>query len=414
MEAITPRIEAKPFPAFSAGRNGIRICIIGGGGTAAGIAYDLSLRGFSVTVLEKGELTSGTTGRHHGQLHCGARYAWADPVIAGECYAESLVLSKIAPACIEYNGGIFIALDEEDKARANEFIERCDAAGIPAQPIDTSLAKELEPAISPSITAAVAVPDGSFDAFRLPLMFFTAAKLLGASILPWHEVVSIDSRAGRVESIAISRLRDGKRHDMRIEADFFVNATGAWANSLGALAGIKVPVTPAAGALVAIQGRLVQRVVSRLHPPGDGDIIVPQRGLTIIGTTQRTVSSPDGLLPKDDEVEFLMKAASCMVPEFGSKPTYATWAAARPLAGKKTISDDEGRSLSRDFQLIDHEKEDGLKGFATILGGKATVLRAMGETVADFICTKTAVAEECRTRRYALPSWRSYYRQVGE
>jgi glycerol-3-phosphate dehydrogenase len=52
-----------------------RVIVVGGGGTGAALAWDLSLRGVGVTLLERGELTSGTTGRHHGQLHCGARYA---------------------------------------------------------------------------------------------------------------------------------------------------------------------------------------------------------------------------------------------------------------------------------------------------------------------------------------------------
>ena len=39
--------------------------IIGGGGTGAAIAHDLALRGLQVTLVERGELTSGTTGRHH-------------------------------------------------------------------------------------------------------------------------------------------------------------------------------------------------------------------------------------------------------------------------------------------------------------------------------------------------------------
>jgi glycerol-3-phosphate dehydrogenase len=47
--------------------------IIGGGGTGAALAYDSALRGFEVTLFEKGELLSGVTGRHHGLLHRGAR-----------------------------------------------------------------------------------------------------------------------------------------------------------------------------------------------------------------------------------------------------------------------------------------------------------------------------------------------------
>ena len=116
-----------------------------------------------MTLLEKGELTSGTTGRHHGQLHCGARYAWSDKSIARECYAESLVLSRIAGGCIEYNGGFFIALGDGEKAMEREFVERCVDAGIPAAPIGVDRLRRLEPALSEKIVAAVAVPDGSFD-----------------------------------------------------------------------------------------------------------------------------------------------------------------------------------------------------------------------------------------------------------
>ena len=63
------------------GRHDVRICVVGGGGSGAALAYDLALRGFSVLLLEKGEFTSGTTGRHHGQLHSGARYAVGDRAI---------------------------------------------------------------------------------------------------------------------------------------------------------------------------------------------------------------------------------------------------------------------------------------------------------------------------------------------
>jgi len=70
------------------------VVIIGGGGTGAATAYDLALRGFTVALFERGELTSGTTGRHHGQLHSGARYALGDTRIAQECMAET----RIPPA----------------------------------------------------------------------------------------------------------------------------------------------------------------------------------------------------------------------------------------------------------------------------------------------------------------------------
>ena len=46
---------------------------------------------------------------------------------------------------------------------------------------------------------------------------------------------------------------------------------------------------------------------------------------------------------------------------------------------------------------------------ATLIGGKATVLRAMAEKAADHVCMALGVGEACRTRDYVLPSWREYY-----
>lgn len=386
-------------------RHAARVCVVGGGGTGAALAYDLSLRGFSVTLLEKGELTSGTTGRHHGQLHSGARYAVGDRAIARECMEETLVLRRIVPDAVEYNGGIFVALDDDEADYASRFIPACLEAGIPARELSLAEAHSLEPAINPAAKRAVWVPDGSFDAFRVPLAFFAAAKRLGAIIRPFTEVVGIESGRGRVKAVIARPLPSGAEE--RIECDYLVNATGAWAGALGRLAGLDVPITPAPGTMVAVRGRVSDMVISRLAPPGDGDIIVPQRGLSIIGTTQRAVDDPDCILPGDDDQAFLLARADELLPGFSARPVHALWAAARPLAGR---SGDDGRALSRDFMVLDHEA-DGLGGMATLIGGKATVLRAMAEKAADHVCKALGLVEPCRSADFALLSWRDYYKE---
>ena len=63
------------------------VVVIGGGATGAGVLRDLALRGIDALLLEKGELTGGTSGRNHGLLHSGARYAVKDPDSARECFA---------------------------------------------------------------------------------------------------------------------------------------------------------------------------------------------------------------------------------------------------------------------------------------------------------------------------------------
>ena len=58
------------------------ILVIGGGATGTGILRDLAMRGFHTVLVERRDLTHGTTGRYHGLLHSGARYAVKDPQAA--------------------------------------------------------------------------------------------------------------------------------------------------------------------------------------------------------------------------------------------------------------------------------------------------------------------------------------------
>lgn len=391
----------------TAGSSEARVCVIGGGGTGAALAYDLALRGLRVSLFERGELTSGTTGRHHGQLHSGARYAVGDRSIARECMEETLVLRRIAPEAIEYNGGVFVATDDGEADYAPTFIAACNEAGIPAREVPVAEARSWEPAITPSAKRTVWVPDGTFDAYRLPLSFFAAARARGASIRSFAEVVGIGVSAGRAKSVTVRSAGSGAESTEGF--DFVVNAAGAWAAEVGRLAGLDVPVTPAPGTLVAVRGRVSDMVLSRLAPPGDGDIIVPQRGLSIIGTTQRLAPDPDSCLPDDDAVEFLLRRADELAPGFSARPVHAVWAAARPLAGRTS---GDGREISRDFSVIDHSAE-GVSGMVTLVGGKATVLRAMAEKAADAVCAALGVDSACRTRDLPLPPWRAWHSEAA-
>src|SRR5438046_3449132 len=165
-----------------------RVLIVGGGGTGAALAHDLALRGVAVTLVERGELTSGTTGRHHGLLHSGARYAVNDAESAVECIEENRVLRRIAPGSFEENDGLFVAVDDEDLDYLPAFVDGCRATGIPARQLTPEQALRLEPNLAPSLRAAVRVPDATMDAMRLPLRFFATAKANGAEILPHLEV----------------------------------------------------------------------------------------------------------------------------------------------------------------------------------------------------------------------------------
>ena len=109
------------------------VLVIGGGGTGGALAHDLALRSVRVTLLERGELTSGTTGRHHGLLHSGGRYAVGDRESAVECIEENRILRRICPGSFELNDGLFVAVTDEDQEYLEPFMEGCAACGIPAE-----------------------------------------------------------------------------------------------------------------------------------------------------------------------------------------------------------------------------------------------------------------------------------------
>jgi len=384
-----------------------RVIVIGGGGTGAAIAHDLTLRGFRCTLVERGELTSGTTGRHHGQLHSGARYAVGDESIARECMAEARTLRRIAADSIEMNFGFFLALTDADLAHAPVFEEACHAAGIPVRRMSTQEALRHEPGINPEAKLAVLVPDGTIDAYRLPLQFFATARHNGASVRSFAEAVSIESRSGAVQAVVIRDYRAGREE--RIGADVVINAAGPWSGRIAAMAGADLSITPAPGTLVAVKGRLCNMVVSHLHPPGDGDIVVPQRGLTIVGTTQWETEDPDRFRTPEEDVDLLLRLGPRLVPAVAEAEFHAAWTAVRPLAGHSAAG---GRDLSRDLVVLGH-RDEGLAGFYSVFGGKATVLRAMAEAVSDQVCEHLGLEIPCATARTQLLPHREYFRRAS-
>ena len=383
-----------------------RVVVIGGGGTGIATLYDLARRGFDAVLLERGELTSGTTGRHHGQLHCGARYAVSDSRIGAECYAESKILCDIALPSIEYNYGIFAALDEQDMAYLPMFLEGCGNAGIPVRVLATGDAMAMEPGLSEEICAAVLVPDGTIDAYRLAMQFAASAVGAGGDIRRFHGATGIDVRAGRVAGVEYVDRITGKNGS--IDCDVVINATGVWGSQTAALAGATLDVTPSPGTMVAFTGRHVHMVISRLHPPGDGDIVVPQRLLSIAGSTQRIAGSSDDTHVSADDVELLRQAGSRLVPSLGDAPISASWTASRPLAGGAG-SGSGVRSLSRDFLCVDHAASDGVAGLYSIIGGKATVLRRMAQEIVDKVCRADGIRIECTTADTHLCDYRSFF-----
>jgi glycerol-3-phosphate dehydrogenase len=377
--------------------------VVGAGFTGTATAHDLALRGFDVTVVERGDICNGTSGRTHGLLHCGGRYAVKDQESAIECIDENTLLRKIVPQAIEPNGGLFIALDESDLQYGEAFIEGCEACHIPLEEITPQEALKLEPNINPRLLTAFLVPDGTFDPLRLALSFAATAKKNGARFRIFTEVKSLilDGK-GAVVGVSVLDRASNKQVDLR--GDIVVNATGAWAGEITEMAGASVPVKPTPGVMVAYEERFVQRAINRLNKPGDGDIVLPQRRMVVVGTTSFEISDLDYVPVLEDHVNLMLERGAELIPAIRNAKIRGKFMATRPLIGGG-----EGRSSARTFKCYDHKETDNVEGLVTITGGKATTLRAMAEKTADVVCEKLGIKVSCTTKDMPLLSYRQYY-----
>jgi glycerol-3-phosphate dehydrogenase len=379
------------------------VVIIGAGFTGVATAHDLALRGCDVTVVERGDLCHGTSGRTHGLLHSGGRYAVKDKESAVECIDENMILRRIVPQVIEPNGGLFLALNESDLEYAGQFIESCQECHIPLEELKPSQVLKLEPNLNPMVLAAFLIPDGTFDPLRLALAFAGTARHNGANFLTYHEVHGfVMDGQGNVCGVKVLDRSSNKTREMG--AEVVVNATGAWAGEITNMAGLDTPVKPTPGIMVAYDQRLVQRAVNRLNVPGDGDIILPQRRMVVVGTSSYEAENVDYIPVTDDQIKLMLDRGSELIPGIRDAKPRGMYMAARPLVGGGS-----GRSMARTFKCYDHKETHNIDGLVTITGGKATTLRAMAEKTADVVCAKLGISMPCLTRETPLLSYRQYY-----
>ena len=377
--------------------------VIGGGATGAGVAWDAALRGFDVILIDRADLAEGTSGRFHGLLHSGGRYVVKDALAAEECVAENAILRRVIPDCIEDTGGLFVTTPDDDPAYGDRFLEGCRAAELPVEEIGVAEALRREPRLNPRIQRAFAVPDASIDAWKTVWSFARGASEHGARILPYHSAIALHREGDAVTGARVRNELTGEELD--IEAGFTINAAGAWAAQIATMAGIEgVGVVPGKGIMIAMNHRLVNTVINRCTMPADGDILVPIRTVSVIGTTDIRSADPDELPVTQAEVDQMLDDGERLVPGFREARALRVWAGARPLfQDEKAEQVADTRDISRTHAVVDHRERDGVDGLLTMSGGKLTTLRLMAEDIVDAMCKQLGTERACETRYLRPP-----------
>lgn len=368
------------------------VLVIGGGATGAGVARDLSMRGVAVTLVERGGFAGGTSGRSHGLLHSGARYVPGDVEGARECISENRILKRIAPHCISDTGGLFVQVAGDDPEFFAEKRDACAELGIGTEELSPDEARAEVPDLAPEVERALRVPDAVIHPTRLTVANAADAREHGATLLPGTEVTDLIVESETVRGVVV----DDGAGEFEIRAEHVVNAAGAWAGKLAALAGVEMEMAPSSGVMVAVGYEGLETVLNRARPAADGDIVIPHPQQVVLGTTSVDVEDPDEFPRDDDEIDRMFEECGAMLSGLDRDRVDRVYWGVRPL-----YSEDRGRhagrQISRGFHLLDHEERDDVAGMTSIVGGKLTTYRAMAEAVSDHVATRVGVREACRT-----------------
>ncbi len=378
----------------------MRVVVVGAGATGLGVAWDLVLRGIEVIVIEQGDIAHGTSGRFHGLLHSGARYAVRDAKAAIECFHENGVLRKIAQGSIEPTGGYFVEPRSADPAYGDQWQAAMAGLGIPAQEVSLGELATKIPELARDLRRAFQVPDGVINGFELLFRLRLGIERHGGE-------VRLNTRLSRVQigpsgAVVGVDIESRERGREGVACDALVNAAGPFAGRVAELYGDPFSMRLSRGIMLVFAERKADAVVNRLAPPGDGDILVPHHRISIWGTTDEATADPEASPPSLDEAHRLLGLGRDLFSGMEKWRVLRAFAGVRPLY--QAHAGGEGRYLTRDFTVLNHSQGQGPDGVISIVGGKWVTYRLMAEQAADQVAHYLHVFARSTTKDTVLPS----------
>lgn len=228
--------------------------VIGGGIVGASVACELSRRGASTVLLERGTCGGEASGLSAGTIwNAGVPQHTTDQNFACFLRARSTELLRELDAneCVEFNqcGALDVATTADEVRFARRDYEACREQGLQVEWVEgrTALAA-IEPALSGgSALAAVHTPlSGSVQPALATRAVAAAAVAAGCAVVEGAEAISVvrvpHSRHGHVYRV---HTASGTTHD----AVHLVLAAGAWAAPLAGAVGVTLPVVPVKGVI---------------------------------------------------------------------------------------------------------------------------------------------------------------------
>jgi len=199
-----------------------------------------------------------------------------------------------------------------------------------------------------------------------------------------------------------------------VKARIVINATGHWVDSLREMLGKGTSSTIRRTKGIHLLTPQISRNAIVLFALADNRLffVIPWQGYSLIGTTDTDYSGDlDAIEAEKEDVTYLLTEVRRIFPSIDSQKIFHVTAGLRALARSNSRDPSD---VSRSHRLVDHEKEDGIHSFISVLGGKITAYRAVAEQAVDLVCKKLGSQSQCTTDQVPLLGAPSVTRQIIE
>ncbi|HEX5422512.1 MAG TPA: FAD-dependent oxidoreductase, partial [Candidatus Acidoferrales bacterium] len=402
-------MKSRPDALEAIANRSFDVCVIGGGATGCGCALDAQLRGLKTVLVEASDFASGASGASTKMVHGGVRYLEqavrrldrTEYNVVKGALRERLHMLRNAPFLTRTREFVTPCYSWRDVAYYEIGLKFYDwiagSAGLaPSRFLPRDEALRRIPALNPvGLAGAVAYTDGQFDDARYNIALAETFSEAGGEPLNHARVVGFrKNTGGKISAAEIEDLASGKRFAIRAET--FVNATGAFADSLRQMAapGALPRMRPSRGVHIVLPVAILSSEVSgpaKSEPDAlliprteDGRVLfaIPWLGRLLVGTTDEPVDGPEPAAISRDEIEYLLRHLNgYLARRVTPDQIVSAFAGVRPL-----VSSGKSRGAATKELARDHVVEvDEASGLVSIMGGKWTTYRAMAEDAIDAV-----------------------------
>ena len=314
-----------------------KILIIGGGVIGLGIGWQLAKSGASVTIYEQAEAGRAASWAAAGMLAPLAEAHTEEPELL-KLGCQSLALypqwvreleaDAEMPIGYRVEGTLILGLEPDDTHQLRHLYASQQDLGLNVEWLTGRAAREIEPALSPRVTAAIhCETDHQVDNRRMVKALQRAYQKYGGALHENNAVESIQIENGIATGI---KTQDGEKYN----ADVIMLSAGCESAQIQGLPdAIRPPVRPVKGQMLALQmedGITVKNVIRtvRARYPMSVYLVPRTDGRLIVGATSEEMGF-DTRLTAGGVFE-LLRGAWEAVPGIYELPLLETWTGLRP------------------------------------------------------------------------------------